>query len=133
MVFSISVAPACTDCTGPCSSGLILSLDQNNASKWQYNHTGFTRYQYTWRAPAATSATLKFQFYTIRSGNYWNVDSVSVKDSSGAEKIINGDFATKSSWNETCGISSCALIRNFGPGGSADYILGELHQFNAIP
>ena len=121
MVLSVSVGTACTSCTGPCSSGLILSLDQNNASKWQFNYTGFTRYQYTWRAPAVTSATIQFQFYTITSGNYWDIATVSVKDSSGVENIVNGNFITKLSWNETCGMISCAFIKPYGPGGSLDY------------
>ena len=118
---SVSSATPCTICTCPRSSGLILSLDQNNASVWQNDCTGFTKYQYTWHAPATTSATIQFQFYTNRSGNYWDLATVSVRDSSGAEKIINGNFYDKSSWNETCGMNSCASIQPYGPGGSLDY------------
>ena len=121
-IFSVSfVAPACTSCTSPCSSGLILSLDQNNASHWGSGGSGFTKYQYTWRASTATSATIQFQFYTITSGNYWDIATVSVKDSSGVQNIVNGNFTTKLSWNETCGMISCAFIKPYGPGGSLDY------------
>ena len=115
---------------GPCSSGLILSLDQNNASHWGGGGSGFTKYQYTWRASTATSATIQFQFYTTTGGNYWNIDGVSVKDSSGVEKIINGDFSDKSSWDETCSINSCSSIQNYGPGLSSDYWVNCIHSTN---
>ena len=130
MMFSLSLATACTSCTSSCLSGLILSLTQSTASGWTNNGGGFTTYVFTWLAPSTTAATIQFQFYTTTSGNYWDIDSVSIKDSTGAEKITNGDFNSKSSWTETCGMSSCALIQYFGPGSTTDYWVNCISSSN---
>jgi len=129
-IFSIYLATACTSCTSSCLSGLLLSLNQSSATAWGTGGTGFTSYQFTWIAPSTTSATIQFQFYTTSTGNYWDLDNVSVRDSSGTEKVVNGGFSTKSSWNETCSISSCASIQNYGPSSSSDYWVNCISSTN---
>ncbi len=127
----MSIATPCTSCTCSCSSGLLLSLTQSNATVCVSSGTcGFTTYQFTWRAPSTTSATIKFQFLIAMSGTYWGLDSVSVKDSSSIEKITNGNFSSKSSWNESCGMSSCASIGNYGPGGTPVYVVNYITSSN---
>jgi hypothetical protein len=129
-VFSTLLATACTSCTSPCSSGLLLSLNQSSASAWGTGGTGFTTYVFSWFAPSTTLATIQFQFYTTASGNYWDVDNVSIKDSSGTEKITNGGFISKSSWNETCSASTCAQIQNYGPSSSSNYWVNCISSSN---
>ena len=120
MLFNANLVSACTGCSSSCTAGLLLTLNQASASPWATGGNGFTTYTYTWIAPD-TSSTIHFQFYTVASNNYWNLDNVSVKDSSGVEKITNGALSSKASWTETCGIGACAAIQNFGPGLSPDY------------
>jgi hypothetical protein len=129
-IFSISLATACTSCTSSCSSGLLLSLNQASASAWTNGGTGYTTYQFNWLAPSITSATIQFQFFTMVSGNYWDLDSVSVTDSSGAQKIVNGGFSSKSSWTETCSISGCASIQNYAVGSTSDYWVNCISSSN---
>ena len=117
----MSLATACTGCTNSCTSGLLLSLTQASSSAWTTGGNGFTTYQFTWLAPSATSATIQFQFYTTTFGNYWDLDSVSTKDTAGTELMTNGGLSTKASWSETCGIGGCALIKNYGPGLTPNY------------
>lgn len=125
----IDLVSACTSCSSTCPDGLLLKLNQTSASGWGNGGTGFTTYTFTWIAPD-TSSTILFKFYTTANGNYWNLDNVSVKDSSGIEKIVNGGFSSKSSWTETCSISSCAMIQNFGPGMSSDYWINCVSSTN---
>ena len=117
----IRLATACTGCTSSCASGLLLSLTQASSSAWSAGGGGFTTYQFNWLAPSATSATIQFQFYTTTFGNYWDLDSVSARDTSGTEMIINGALTSKSSWSETCGMGSCASIKSYGPGLTPNY------------
>ncbi|CAM4977684.1 unnamed protein product [Rotaria socialis] len=121
---------ACTSCTSSCSSGLMLLLSQSNSSAWGAGGTGFTTYQYYWIAPSTTTATIQFQFFTTSSGNYWDIDNVSIKDSTGVEKITNGGFISKASWNETCSMSGCASIQNYGPSLSPDYWINCISTSN---
>ena len=127
---SVSLATACTGCVNSCASGLVLSLTQATSSAWTGGGGGFTTYQFSWLAPSATSATIQFQFYTTTSGNYWDVDNVSAKNTSGTELIANGGLSTKASWNEACGISSCASIQNYGPSSSPNYWVNCINSTN---
>jgi hypothetical protein len=108
----------------------LLSLNQSSASAWGTGGTGYTAYQFTWLASSTTSATIQFQFYTITSGNYWDLQSISVKDSSGTEQLINGNFNTKSSWNETCSISGCASIQKYGSNLTSVYWVNCISSSN---
>jgi hypothetical protein len=105
-------------------------LTKSNASQWTGSGTGFTTYQFVWLAPSTTSATIQFQFYTTVIGHYWDLARVSVKDSFGAEKILNGNFSSKSSWNETCGIDSCASLQYYGPGLTLEYFVNCTNSSN---
>lgn len=126
----MSLATACAVCTSSCASGLLLSLSQANSTAWLSGGGGFTTYQFSWLAPSATSATIQFQFFTTTSGNYWDVDNVSVKSISGTEVITNGGLSSKSSWTETCGIGSCASIQNYGPSLSPNYWVNCISSSN---
>jgi hypothetical protein len=124
------LASACTGCTSSCTSGLLLSLTQASSSAWSTGGNGFGTYRFTWLAPSATSGTIQFQFFTTTSGNYWDLDNVSVKDTSGAEAITNGGLSSKASWTETCGIGSCASIQSYGPGLSPNYWVNCISSSN---
>lgn len=123
MLFDANLVSGCSSCTGPCAPGRLLTLNQSSASGWSSGGNGYTTYTYSWIAPD-TSSTLQFQFHSSASNNYWNLDSVSVKDSSATERLINGGFTNKTAWNETCGIGSCASVENYGPGLTPDYWVG---------
>ena len=115
-----NLVSACAGCSSFCTAGLLLRLNQSSASGWTSGGNGFTTYTYSWIAPDASS-TIHFQFFTVASNNYWNLDSVSVRDSSGVERITNGAFNSKTGWTETCSIGGCASIQNYGPGLTPDY------------
>ena len=129
VLYYAHLVSSCTGCTNPCTAGLLLTLNQSSASGWTSGGNGFTTYAYTWTAPD-TSSTIHFQFYTSASSNYWDLDSVSVKDSSATEKITNGGFSSKASWSETCGIGSCASIENYGPGLTSNYWINCINSTN---
>ena len=107
-----------------------MSLTHMNASAWTgtigFYPTigGFTNYNYTWMAPNSSS-TIRFAFLSTSASNYWDLDTVSIKDASEAEQLVNGDFSltTKTGWNETCQ-SNCSSIQRYGPLGSYNYWCG---------
>jgi hypothetical protein len=39
------------------------------------------------------------------------------------QHIANSDFSSKSSWNETCSMSSCATVASYGPNLSSVYFI----------
>lgn len=100
-----------------------MSLSQTNASQWigtAGNYPtigGFTNYSYTWIAPD-TSSIIQFAFQTPTNNFYWDLDNVSVKNSSNIEQLINGNFElqSKTGWNESC--QTCSSIERYGPLGS---------------
>ena len=106
-----------------------MSLSETNASHWtgtvgSYSTIGgFTNYSYVWIAPSASS-TIRFAFQTSTSNWYWDLDNVSVKDTTNVEQLINGGFESqnKNGWSESC--QTCSSIQNYGPLGSYNYWVG---------
>lgn len=84
-------------------------------------YRGFQNYSLKWIAPDVSSK-IQFALLTSGSGHYWDVDTVSIRDSSNFEKLVNGDFnyGTITGWTESC-LNGCSSIEPYGPFGSPDY------------